>query len=237
LLEYRTCQLEFFTLRGLNLQAIFNVEDLPSAVSDALAEQIDEFSQYRQLLLIGHAGRELWTGLQQAGSDSSNPVDDYTRHAIDDYFHADQDDYAYQMLYPGPYRVDLLQLGELAGWHHPSPFWLGVNKVWGSWFAYRAVILANTNLSPTQNPTSQSPCDNCIEKPCIPACPPKALDNNCFDLMACSSYRSKDSSPCGYQCIARNTCPIGKDHRYSNEQIKYHYSISLKTIKERASSF
>ena len=50
-----------------------------------------------------------------------------------------------------------------------------------------------------------------------------------FDWQACVDYRVAENT-CRDTCLARQACPVGPDHRYSREQMGYHYRISLRTI-------
>lgn len=230
--EYSSPSFEFLTAQGLNLQAVFDLDRLPTDIYDALAKQCGVLEHYRQLMLIGHAGGALWQSLRAVDISSDDPVDDYSLRVVDDFFKMNMADTDYRVLYPGETHIALQQLGGLAGWHHPSPFWLGINKTWGSWFAYRLVVLSNSTLAPTAKIESASPCDDCVVRACVSACPANAMDNGDFDLKKCSRYRMNKNSACGYQCLARKACPVGKEHQYSPEQSKYHYSISLKTMLE-----
>jgi hypothetical protein len=109
---------------------------------------------------------------------------------------------------------------------------IGINARWGSWFAYRVIILSNTRLETTDPDCSASPCDNCINKACISACPAGALDEGDLKLTKCISYRKKPGSPCALTCLARVSCPVGGEHRYCEQQLGFHYSHSLLSIKD-----
>lgn len=212
---------------GLNLQAVFNLADLPDDVRDALPA--DAGGPYRQLLLIGHRGGVLWQQLALAGMDGADPIDTFSRTQLTQWMARHQQAVRYRFVYPGPTAVGLQRLGQLAGWHHPSPFMVGINADWGSWFAYRAVLLADTHLAPTPPLVSPSPCTTCAARPCVRHCPANALDGG-FNLSACLAYRREPDSACQDRCLARNSCPVGAEHRYSDAQIRYHYGRSMAMI-------
>ncbi|MDX1812491.1 MAG: hypothetical protein R3240_11120, partial [Gammaproteobacteria bacterium] len=121
--------------------------------------------------------------------------------------------------------------GERAGWHFDSPFRVGINNVWGSWFAYRVAILTNTNITPSAKQNTVSPCLNCHTRDCIQACPTEALDSSVLSFETCIEYRKLVNSSCQNTCHSRVACPVAVQHRYTQEQLHYHYSVSLKTIK------
>ena len=128
--------------------------------------------------------------------------------------------------------MPLQQLGQLAGWHFSSPFMVGVNDAWGSWYAYRAVVLANTHFSLTQPPGWRSACDPCGDKPCVTACPAQAVAPQGLDMARCIAFRKQPDFPCQRQCLARLACPVGETHRYSREQLEYHYWRSYCTLRD-----
>lgn len=210
--------------QGLNLQAVFNVADLPADVQAALA--VEAGGPYRQLLLIGHLGGLLWQQLAAAGMEGEHPIDTFSRTQMAAWLARLQSDLRYRFIFPGPTAVGLQRLGQLAGWHHASPFMVGVHAAWGSWFAYRAVVLADTSLAPTPPLVSASPCDACPGHICVSQCPAGALDGG-FNLSACLDYRHQPDSACQDRCLARNSCPVGPEHRYSDAQIRYHYGQSM----------
>lgn len=189
---------------------------------------------YRQLLLVGHGGRAIWEAIQASGfADSADAFDEFSVAAIEDAFGALAPDCGWKLLYPGeagPPYLPIQRLGERAGWHHPSPFLVGINHVWGSWFAYRAVVVADSAFPVTIADSATSPCGDCASRPCVAACPAGAITDAGFDLKACVQYRQRPKSNCAHQCVARNACPVAANHRYTPAQMYHHYSRSLQTI-------
>lgn len=213
---------------GLNLQAIFNINDLPAELAGEIRRRFDPESQYCQLILIGHGGKGLWASVQASGICSENPIDDFSiekvGHCLAGHRHA--------IIYPAKDSVGLQALGKLAGWHHASPFMVGINAAWGSWFAYRAVALSDTDFATTAPQHTASPCEQCRDRLCIASCPARALSAEFFDLQKCIAYRKQPDSRCRTTCLARISCPVGAEHRYCNEQIGHTYTISLRMIEQ-----
>jgi len=221
---------------GLNRQAVFALADLPADIRASL-EAIAPLAGYRQLILIGHGGRRLWECVKASGIRSADPIDDFTVRTIAQCFAAQLPDNRYQLLYPSRHPIGLQQLGALAGWHHASPFMVGIDAEWGSWSAYRAVVLADTRfpvLAQVDRSTLASghPCASCQTRACIAACPAGALSDGPFKLERCLAYRKQPDSACRTTCQARLACPLGAEHRYTDEQISHSYSISLRMIEE-----
>lgn len=222
----------YFNNVGLNLQAIFNLDQLQPEMIAKLDTPGGSSKKYRQLILIGHGGKTLWEYLKASDSHSENPVDDFSVQILEQYFADNFPNTCYETIYPGINSIDLQALGNLAGWHHPSPFMVGINETWGTWFAYRAVVLADTNFEPSLPVQGLSPCDSCQHKTCIEQCPASALAGGVFDFQKCVDYRKQPASKCKATCLARVSCPVASIHRYSDEQIQYHYALSMKTIEQ-----
>lgn len=199
-----------------------------------ISANTNRLENFTQLILIGHGGQLMWEKLHETPIASSEPIDSYSRYHVENFFSEQLATDDFELIFPALFEnnvpIGLQALGEMAGWHYPSPFGIGVNDQWGSWFAYRAVVLAKSHYLPSVVSKSQSPCQSCGLKPCIKRCPAKALKGEKLDLDACISYRSQTDSNCKDCCIARMSCPVALPHQYKIEQIKYHYGRSLKTI-------
>lgn len=219
---------------GLNLQAVIDLDTLPAEMLAGLRRHHDPEHRYRQLILIGHAGKTLWNTVKASGIRSENPIDEFSVHTVEQWFATYFARQAHAVIYPGDTSPGLQALGKIAGWHHASPMMIGIQKAWGTWYAYRVVLLADTDLEATRALPSESPCDRCVGKACIAACPAGALAGITFDLMKCVNYRILPSSRCKATCVARVSCPVGVEHRYDDDQLQHTYSISLKAIVDSA---
>ncbi len=212
---------------GLNRQHVFDLAALP----DDIVARLDRQPGERQLILIGHGGRRLWECVQAANVSGPDPIDDYTIATLQHWFAAHVPNQRYRILYPGDAPIGLQALGQLAGWHSPSPFMVGVDAEWGSWYAYRAVVVADTDFCPSEAVHRSSPCATCQNPPCIAACPAGALTGGQFNVEFCSRYRLSPASPCALGCPARQACPVGAEHRYDEAQIQHSYSRSLAVLR------
>ena len=220
-----------FNAAGLTLQAVFNLDDLPPEFCAALRASSDG-RLYRQLILLGHAGTILWDAVKAAGMDSDNPIDDFTIKVFRHWAAENLAGRDYQIVYPGAAPIGLQALGKLAGWHHDSPLMVGINDRWGTWFAYRAAVLTDSDFAPSPRLLTNSPCAPCTARPCVRHCPAGALDGGSFALEKCVDFRRQDGSPCQNSCLARLACPVGREHRYAAAQMAHSYSISLRWIKD-----
>ncbi|HPR07556.1 MAG TPA: hypothetical protein PLI17_13075 [Denitromonas sp.] len=215
---------------GLNLQAVFDLDDLPDHLRDRLLNTTDSPPRLRQLILIGNAGPTLWRSVCASDIDSNDPIDAFSVREANRWLDQHCPGHTQHRLYPGHAPVDLQQLGQLAGWHHASPFKLGIQPGWGTWFAYRVALLADTALPGTAPRHTTSPCLGCIDSPCVRSCPAGAMADGNFALDACIDYRQRPDSRCADTCVARLHCPVGEANRYDTAQIRHVYSNSLRMI-------
>ena len=227
---------QFLADHGLNLFAVFDCATLPKSICDAMAVDGIPVEAYSRLVLIGNGGGHVWEALKHStmgrGIDSADPVDNFSQklaeHFVRDYLSAAQT----QIFYPGPSSVSLIQLGALANWSHSSPLGLGIHAHYGLWFAYRAAFLTTAELPLRSDEPSDRPCDSCVEKPCIVACPAGAIsDSQSFAVNLCLDHRLQAGSTCASQCFARAACPVGAEYIYSDQQIAHHYDLSLSMAK------
>jgi len=223
-----------FTQQGINLHGVLDINALPADVNSLLVQACDDLTAYRQLLVLGHGGSAFWRAVSASvvSDKMSAPIDTFTIAQVEKFFAEHAPDMSFQIVYPGPALVPLQRLGALLGWHNDTPFKVGVNQAWGSWFAYRALLLVDSELTPSMPLTYPSPCDACERKPCVRACPVKAVSETAeFDLDRCMHFRNRADSPCGQRCLSRLACPVGSEHRYSDAQLSYHYGCSMGVIE------
>ncbi len=220
---------------GLSLHAVLDVTALPASVQAGLGLPPDELARYPRLVLIGHAGRAFWSALKARGLHGSDPVDTFVQEQVGAWMARQPGEPTWWLVFPGAAPVGLQALGALAGWHHPSPFWVGVQAEWGSWYAYRAVVLVSEPWPLTLPQRAESPCLSCAAQPCVSACPAQALSGEPVQhragLQACVDHRLQAASPCADRCLARQACPVGAEHRYTDEQTAYHYLQSLPALR------
>ncbi len=208
---------------------------LSEEIYTSLLVSCETLQTYRRVVVLGHAGPALWDSVSPliAQGEDTAPIDAFTLRAVRAFFTEHAAAVAYKVLYPPSSSLPLQQFGALLGWHHDTPFKVGANRLWGSWFAYRALLLVDAALDVSPALSGQSPCLDCRAQPCIYACPARAMTGGCFNLQRCIDYRKHPDGACGQRCLARLACPVGRAHQYSDEQLSYHYSHSLKMIQSQ----
>lgn len=214
---------------GLNLRAVFDLDRLPAPTRASLQQHCPG-EGFRQVLVLGHGGRALWSAVQAARLASANPIDDFSTSVFRRWFKHRFPSHRYAVLYPGAHAIPLQRLGALAGWHHPSPLGIGINGQWGTWFAYRLAALTDTGLPATPALDSPPPCAACRGQPCRTACPAGAVEGRTLNIDRCIAYRRQAESRCRHTCLARCACPVAATHRYDATQMRHSYGHSLAMI-------
>ena len=216
--------------KGFTLQAVFEVDTLPSWVSEPIRDAGLDRTRYQRLVMLGQAGPRLWDTVESERFAAEHRFDEFSRRCVAALVDS-MGTPAHEVLYPGEVTLPLGRMAELAGWGRASPLGLTINDEYGLWLAHRIVFLIDAPLE-TRRLTSSHPCDDCADTPCVSACPVGAVSAETgFDVVACSEFRIGDRSPCADKCLARLACPIGTEHVYGPEQMAYHYAAGLDSIK------
>jgi hypothetical protein len=68
-----------------------------------------------------------------------------------------------------------------------------------------------------------SPCDACVGRPCLSACPVDAFTGTGYDVVRCRGHvEGHAGGLCRTDgCRARDACPVGRGHRYAPDQIRF----------------
>jgi ferredoxin len=106
----------------------------------------------------------------------------------------------------------------------PSPLGILIHPDYGLWHGYRGAIGFLERIDHPAIEIGAHPCDDCPDKPCLNTCPAGAITIEQFDVAACRAYLVGEGEGICMRagCIARNACPVGAEHRYSIEQLRFH---------------
>jgi methylmalonic aciduria homocystinuria type C protein len=108
--------------------------------------------------------------------------------------------------------VAIQRLADEAGLAWLSPSHLCVHPTFGPWIALRAAIVIDVPAPPTTGAMAPL-CD------CDAHCLPKLQA-----ALEAGEATSADVTQHWQHWVAmRDACPVGREHRYSDEQIAYHY--------------
>lgn len=159
-------------------------------------------------LLVGHT-RALWPAFQAARRDEPDPLDRYTERTLEAAYPGARIYYGHRP-YAGRY-VPLGQLAAAIGVGALAPSHLLIHPVYGPWLALRAVVLL-AGEPPVTAPVVAPPCQ------CGVACQ-QAL------ATALTSRSWRD------WLAVRDACSL-RAHRYSDEQIAFHYAGTATELTE-----
>jgi|CXWL01.1.fsa_nt_gi methylmalonic aciduria homocystinuria type C protein len=112
-----------------------------------------------------------------------------------------------------PRRIAIQRLAHVAGLAWLSPSHLCIHPTFGPWIALRAAIVLDMPAPPARQPLA-APCD------CAGACAPLLAEA----LAAAERVDSASVRSSWRRWLAmRDACPVGRRHRYDDDQIEYHY--------------
>ena len=168
-------------------------------------------AQPRLSLLVGNT-RALWARFAAAiAADpelaaSADPIDRYAEQIIEPVAAAlgGRAWFAHRS-YDGSY-LPFQRLAVVAGLAALSPSQLLVHPTYGPWFALRAVIVCDGEPPPVAAPV-RLPCE-CAAHGCV------------------ATFERASATPGDWHAwvAVRDACPVGREHRYGDPQLAYHYS-------------
>ncbi len=197
------------------------------------AERIGSLRDVRTIALIGVAGRQgfgAFAASPEARDGGADPLDRFSRRVID----ALAEERRAVSLYPfgGPPYWPFQQWAQRAERVHPSPIGLLVHPVYGLWHSYRGALGFREALDLPEATPEPSPCEACLEKPCLGACPVEAFTTAGYDVAACAAHlREEVGADCmGRGCLARRACPVGASHAHEGAQASFAMRAFLRSL-------
>ena len=186
--------------------------------SDALPGQVGT------VILLGPAEPGFWphvTAEPEWRDGQPDPLDRWSARIIG----AIAKDFGGYAVFPSdgpPYRP-FYQWAIRSGRAFVSPVSLLVHDVAGLFASYRGAIALPQRLS-LPPVAASSPCENCAGKPCLTACPAKALTGSGYDVPGCHRFLdTSDGEKClSFGCGVRRTCPLSHAYGRLPEQSAYH---------------
>ncbi|MBC7281219.1 ferredoxin [Hoeflea sp.] len=182
------------------------------------------------IALIGHEGGAFWrvfVAWHQTRAGAADPLDTWSKAVIaplalraggEAVFPSDRPWHPFQ------------KWAMAAGGLKPSPLGILIDPVFGLWHGYRGAILFGE--APLGVPRGMSAddvpihrCDACVGKPCLTACPVDAFSPDGLAVSRCRAHLKTEAGQNGCMisgCMARDACPVGREHRYSDAQIRFH---------------
>lgn len=179
------------------------------------------------VVMIGNAGPELWPAFARERRDEPDPLDAWVHRSLLPV--AQRLGASVVMPNDGPPFRPFQRWAMRAEPVHPSPLGLLIHQVYGLWHAYRAALLFAAAIDLPNRPELANPCDSCVTRPCLTACPVGAFDGTDYDVAACRTHAgSPEGTACRTGgCLARHACPVGRDSAYGAAQQAFHMDAFL----------
>jgi cyanocobalamin reductase (cyanide-eliminating) / alkylcobalamin dealkylase len=208
---------------GIDLCATCASSDYDAAV---LAEyRLPDVGRARALVIVLGNTRALWPHVRDAvAAGKPDPVDDHVacvvRDAVDAALAGMTPRPRVEIRFapePPPRRVAMQRLAHVAGLAWLAPSHMCVHPTFGPWMALRAAIVIDVE-GPSARVPITPPCD------CATGCQ-AALDR------AIAAGPPRDQAELRERwklwLAVRDACPVGRAHRYDDDQIRYHYAGDL----------
>ncbi len=196
------------------------------------------------VIVIGH-GRGVWAPFRAAFAASPalqadpHPFDRWTAARISEgvaaAFPADLPRDLRHVWEAPPRMVAMQALATHAGLGVRGPAGLVVDPRLGPWQAFRAaLVVALPAPSGARTPEpSGAPCGSCAAQPCV-AAHAAALEATTPSPAGASACRPSPGPAWAHWLAVRDACPVGREARYSEPQIRYHYAHDRWALREEA---
>jgi hypothetical protein len=125
--------------------------------------------------------------------------------------------------FAGPPWLPFLSWAERTGRAWASPVRLLVHDTAGLMVSFRGALALKERLD-LPPPPAAAPCATCADRPCLTACPPRALTAAGYDVPACHAFIDTPAGAgcMGLGCAVRRACPVSRSYGRLPEQSAYH---------------
>lgn len=203
------------------------------------SDDVPDSDEECTLVLVGNAGPDMWRVFSNSGfaENELNPLDDWSARVLGDLSGVLAARYGLrvQVLFPfdGPPHHPFQRWGQRCGSVHPSPIGPLIHATYGLWHAYRGAFLIAAKIDIAAAHSRPSPCQSCVEKPCLSSCPVGAFSAHGYDVPACLDLLEKEpNGAClSASCLARRACPVGRDYTYEEPQARFHMAKFLAALR------
>jgi methylmalonic aciduria homocystinuria type C protein len=126
---------------------------------------------------------------------------------------------------PPPRRVAMQRLAHVSGLAYLSPSHLSVHATYGPWTALRAAVVIDIDGPAHPPPEPPNPCPEC-ESACV-----RKFQHAVATAGATAEGHTEIERHWQVWLAVRDACPVGRSHRYSDDQIRYHYTKDREGLK------
>jgi hypothetical protein len=182
------------------------------------------------ILLLGNLGGSLWPAFgasPERADGAPHALDRWSRRIIDSLAPG----FGAKALFPfgGPPWLPFQRWALKADSVALSPLGILIHPDWGLWHAYRGAFAFADRLALPLPERRPSPCDSCIDRPCLSRCPVGAFTPGHYDGDSCRRHVAAPSGQACREegCLARLACPVGRIHAYPAAQMAFHMAAFL----------
>jgi ferredoxin len=193
-------------------------------------ERVGALTEARTLLLFGFVGAAQWPAFaasREAQDGKRHPLDRWSRRVLT----ALGGQFAARALFPfeGPPYWPFQAWARRAEAVFPSPLGMLIHPLYGLSHSYRGALAFASEIELPAMAMLVSPCENCVAKPCLTACPVEAFSATSYDVAACAGWLRKREDVAGLDggCLARRACPVGAAYAQAPEQARFHMAAFL----------
>ena len=191
------------------------------------------------LALIGAEGGSFWSRFSRSaefGDCQAHPLDRWSRRVLTAVAEELDALAVFPFDQPSPPFLRWAQKAEPS--LSASPLGLLIHPRLGLWHSYRGGVCFAERLDLPEPLLEPSPCESCIERPCLSACPVAAFDGASYDVAGCVSHLATSAGDTCFavSCQARRACPVGAEHRYGPEQARFHMGAFFRARSEAMGS-
>jgi hypothetical protein len=206
--------------------------DLAAHGAFALAdgERQGALADVATIALVGLGGRRGWAAFSaspEAEDGAADPLDRWSRRLVDGL----AAELGARPFYPfdGPPHWPFQRWARRAAPMHVSPLGLLIHQSDGLWRGYRGALAFAARLVVPPFPVTASPCETCLARPCLAACPVGAFTGASYDVAACAKHLNGAAGrPCMEGgCLARRGCPIGAERAHEPSEAAFHMRAFL----------
>ena len=109
-----------------------------------------------------------------------------------------------------------------------SPLGMLVHDQLGLMVSYRGALRFKVAVSSVET-SSEKPCDSCLDRPCLTACPVAAITADTYDTDRCAQHLKTDAGvACMSGCLVRRACPYSLGAHRDPAQSRLHMEAFLK---------
>ncbi len=183
--------------------------------------------------LIGNRGRVMWECFSVsdiARDGQPNPLDRWTKAVVKPLVPIHNAHALFPFIDGNDTYWPFQQWAKAALGLQQSPPGLMIDPEYGLWQAFRAVLVFEREFDLGETRRAAHPCDTCGDRPCLKTCPVGAITQTKYRVNTCRQHViSRQGQLCRTTgCLARNACPVGREHAYSNAQQEFHMKAFYK---------